>query len=607
MSIPVLIQVYDEMRRLAIAGSAVAAGDFRLKKLVPPLEKSGEKAPVFAKVAQAVQAVVDSTEKTASTALLDLATLVNAILYTQGETGIAGDLKPIESIDLGAQATQASARVLKPLMEALDSTGSGRMELVRDAFERGTFKDLRLLKPALKAIDDPYAEIGEFIADKVLPLYGKAILGELRATIDVKGRGGHVHRLQLIRRLDPDGSRDLVQQALNDGSKEMRVAAVECLGTTGEDVAYLLEQSRAKAKDVRAAALRALAGAGASAPNVLDALKKAIAGPDLELIVHRVKECTLPEIQDYALEQAEAQSADLLKLKDKKQQGPAIIRLQQLVTCLEGRTDAKAEAFLLKCFDHAAAFEAIKSEPAGADLNELVAHVLARGTPKMRQRLVTAHKTLTGGMLPPAIHAARATLTPAAFYDEFSPLLKGLADKRTKKNSAEHDRAAALLEALSSNDGASPFFYRHWLGYTRYADPRQCDASLPPLDPRWLDAAVDAASVDLVCQLARPGHAAANKFLSQQLAELKEPHEGHEVLRTMIRINHPEAVDALINALKKQAKETSYYYMSYWYSRMIPELPKSALPKIEDLLPTLPDKMVDQLMDSIMALKNKTE
>src|SRR5688572_14472602 len=107
MSIPVLIEVYDEMRRLAIAGSAVAAGDFRLKKLVPPLQKSGEKAPVFGKVAQAIQAVVDSNDKTASTALLELATLVNAILYTQGETGFAGELKPLETTDLGGQATQA--------------------------------------------------------------------------------------------------------------------------------------------------------------------------------------------------------------------------------------------------------------------------------------------------------------------------------------------------------------------------------------------------------------------------------------------------------------------------------------------------------------------
>jgi hypothetical protein len=125
MSIPVLVQVYEETRRLAIAGSAVAAGDFRLKKLVAPLEKSGEKAPVFAKVAQTAQALVDSNEQTASAALLDLTTLVNAILYTQGETGIAGDFKPLETTDLGAQATQVSARVLKPLLEALPSSAAG--------------------------------------------------------------------------------------------------------------------------------------------------------------------------------------------------------------------------------------------------------------------------------------------------------------------------------------------------------------------------------------------------------------------------------------------------------------------------------------------------
>src|SRR5687768_209964 len=191
MSIPVLTQVYDEVRRLAIAGSAVAPGDFRLKKLIEPLQKSGEKAPVFAKVAQAVQAVVESNEKTAANALLELTTLVNAILYTQGETGIQGELKPLETTDLGGQATQASARVLKPLLEALTSTGSGRVGLIRDAHQRGTFRDLRLVKPALKGLDDPYGEIAQFIAEEVLPGYGKAILPELRSTFDVKGRGGH--------------------------------------------------------------------------------------------------------------------------------------------------------------------------------------------------------------------------------------------------------------------------------------------------------------------------------------------------------------------------------------------------------------------------------
>lgn len=604
MSIPVLIQVYDEMRRLAIAGSAVAAGDFRLKKLVEPLAKSSEKAPVFAKVAQAVQAVVDSNEKTASFALLELATLVNAILYTQGETGMAGELKPLETTDLGAQATQASARVLKPLMEALSSTGSGRMELIRDAHERAAFKDLRLVKPALNAIDDPYPEIGDFITEHVLPLYGKAIVPELRAKLDIKGRGGHVNRLQLLHRLDPPGSRDLVQLALSDGSKEMKVTAIECLGTTDDDLVYLLDQSKGKAKDVRAAALRALAAANAATAEVVATLKKAIAGEDLELFIDRVKESTLPQIKDYVLEQAESYFKEVLGCKDKKLQGRAVNHLQQLIACLEERTDPQAEAFLLKCFDNASAFAAIKSEPSGSDLNEQVAQILSHGTVKMQQRLVADHKRLTGGMLSPAIYAARATLAPADFFKEFSPLLKPLADKRTKKNSEEHNRATALQVALYSNH--DHYFYRRWGTYAaRYA--RRAKPAVKELDPRWLDAAVEAQCVPLVCQLARAGHAGANQFLSEQLKAHKQPHEAHDVLQTMVRIAHPGAADAIIDGLKRGAKETYFGYYGYWYGRMIADLPKSTLPRFEELLPTLPDKMVDRLMDSILALKNKSE
>jgi hypothetical protein len=603
MSIPVLVQVYDETRRLAIAGSVVAPGDFRLKKLVAPLEKSGEKAPVFAKVAQAVQAVVDSNDKTASAALLELTTLVNAILYTQGATGIAGELKPLETRDLG-QTTQAGARTLKPLLEALSSTGSGRMELVRDAFDRGTFKDFRLIKPALGAIDDPYPEIRDFICERVLPLYGKAILPELRAKLDVKARGGgHLYRLKLMHRLDPEGSRDVIQQALNEGSKEMRVVAVGCLGTSDDDLVYLLEQTRSKAKDVGAAALGALLKVGAKSAEVVAALKKAIAGADLQLIVGRVKECSLPEIRSYTLEQAEQQFAEVLKLKDKKLQGPAVDRLKQLVSSLDERSDPKAEAFLLMCFEHAEALSTIKSEPSGADLNELVAYLLSQGTAKMQRRLAATHKTLAGRMLWSALLAARATMTPAEFYEEFSPLLNGLSEKRTKKNSAEHDRGQALLPALNSDSDGLAYNRRTWMDHRAYEQQHRA-RSLPDLDPRWLDAAVDAGSVGLVCSLARPGHAAANRLLSEQLPQSKNP---QELLRTMVRIQHPEAIDAVIAALKEEAKGKYHFYVGYWYGPMIADLPRSALPRIEELLPTLPDKTIDHLMEHVLALKDKPE
>ena len=84
-----------------------------------------------------------------------------------------------------------------------------------------------------------YGEIGDFVAEKVLPIYGKAILPELRAKLDLKGQSaGHGRRLRLMHDLDPAGTRELVKQALDDGSKEVKVVAIECLGGDPEDLAY---------------------------------------------------------------------------------------------------------------------------------------------------------------------------------------------------------------------------------------------------------------------------------------------------------------------------------------------------------------------------------
>ena len=175
-------------------------------------------------------------------------------------------------------------------------------------------------------------------------------------------------------------------------------------------------------------------------------------------------------------------------------------------------------------------------------------------------------------------------------------MLAGLA----RKKGAEYERAQALTGALASR--------RDWRYHRFFVDHPGDDSNAkdtrPELDPRWLDAAVDAGAVELVCQLARPGHTKTNKFLSAQLEGAK-PNELHQVLETMVRIGHPGAADAIIDSLKAQAKASHYGYYGYWYGRMIADLPRSEAAKFEALMPTLPDKMVDQLIESVLALKNK--
>src|SRR5437763_16352120 len=92
MSLALIEESAKEVRRLAIAGSPLAVGDFRLKKLIAPLEQAGVKVPVFAQVTKALSELVNGPEAESATRLLALSTLLNAILYTQGQTGAAGEL-----------------------------------------------------------------------------------------------------------------------------------------------------------------------------------------------------------------------------------------------------------------------------------------------------------------------------------------------------------------------------------------------------------------------------------------------------------------------------------------------------------------------------------
>ena len=601
MSIPVLTQVYDEVRRLSIAGSALASGDFRLKKLVAPLEQAGQKSPVFAKVAQAVQKVVESNDATSSESLLELSTLVNAILYTQGQTGIDGKLEPIETVDFGLQTTQTPARVLKPLLEALTSVGSGRLEVIKDAFERGAFLDLRLIKPALLALDDPHSEIADFVSDRVLPLYGKSILPELQAKLDLKGRSGHVRRLAFILRLDPEGSRELIKQALEEGSKEIKIQAIECLGESPEDLICLLDQLKSKSKDIRAAALRGLAKSDSQ--DAIAALRSALTGDDIELAVSPIRRSRSPLVRDVVLELAANERDGLFgrKQKETKEFSKQIKRFLLLLECLRDRDDMRTETFVMDCFEQRDALTAIKGDVSGKDIQQQLVSIMASGSKRSQETIAASHMSFSDQQFIDVFAAARRVWSPKKVYEEFSPYLKFESGKKTKKGDAAAAKQAAIVESLSGSLRQSYSHVTH--------EQLPVENFSEPLDPRWLDMAVELKNLELVQFLARSDHSAANAFLSDAFeATLKKSRTGYEfadLLTTMIHVGHPGATDSLIAAINTCVKFASTFGLK-WLGHTIPKLPKDAVPKLEALLPTLPKDAIDLLHDYVTQLKNKS-
>ncbi len=613
MSIAALNQVYDEMRRLAIAGSNLASDDFRLKKLLPPLEQAGAKTPVFAKVAQAIQRVVDPANKAPSEALVELSTLVTAILYTQGETGVKGTMRDIATQDFQLPTTTTSARVIKPLIEALTTTGSGRLEIIRDAHERGAFKDLRLVKLAVGALDDVYAEIADFVADHVLPTFGRAIYQDLHDGLDLKGKGSHVRRLRLMHQLDAETTRPLVEQALECGSAEMKVAALGCLKGSKDHLSYLLEQTAARSKEVRRAAFDGIGEV--SDASVVEALTKALSSADIDLVVGPVSRNRSPKLLTFLLDDGQRQLDELFATKAKAKLKTQLSRFHAFLECFETRADKKSAAFLLQVFERRDELGKLTGSVSGQDIVQRVATLLVANNSKAGQKLlVQGHSTSDPQLLAVAMLAAIRTTTPKAVFKEFSPYYATAVSKKRGRDSTREKREVirgvvhTIAQSYKRHYVSMPGSFgllRHeidvgdWLG----------DAKL---DPGWLDVAVQQKDLETVLMLARPRHKAAMDFLKSTIdASLAKKtvdldYEFSMVLDTMNRINHPATVDSYMTALEKVGKSKgNRYYYAYWLVRLIPDLPKSAAAEIEALLPSLHEKVIDEVIPYLEQLKAK--
>ena len=226
-----LYELQQELNRLFIAGSKFAKNDPRLQKHIPILKKLGEKAPVFNKLAQDVEELLQLDAQQSAEKLLSLSTLLYSVLYTQGTTteeGVAvADQVP--NVALADVNTQYSYLQLKPVLQALTQSNSGRLEIVKDAYERGIFKDSRTFGYLSFALADKYSELADYIMEVVIPASGKAMLPFLVADFKLEDKVENVRRLRLLYKL---GYAE-VDALTGDKNKTVRGAAYKALAKIG--------------------------------------------------------------------------------------------------------------------------------------------------------------------------------------------------------------------------------------------------------------------------------------------------------------------------------------------------------------------------------------
>lgn len=270
MGLEILNELYREVRRLAVAGAPLARDDFRLRRLLPRLQKAGEDLPVLARLAALTDELVAAPAGETPRRLLELANLLHAVLYTQGETARPGEMAPLRLTPPPRRGGPVSYRKLRPVIEALTGQGSNRLETIRQAEAEGLFADYRLLLPALAALGDSYQELAEAVF-AILRGLGPGILPAVRESLDLRGGRGDARKLELISALLGRGGREIYLAALDDGSLPVKIAAVRALKDVPEEKPLLEQLARDRRKEIReaaATALRELAPLGRAARSI---------------------------------------------------------------------------------------------------------------------------------------------------------------------------------------------------------------------------------------------------------------------------------------------------------------------------------------------------
>ena len=261
-----LYELQQELNRLFIAGSKFAKNDPRLQKHIPILKKLGEKAPVFNKLAQDVEELLQLDAQQSAEKLLSLSTLLYSVLYTQGTTteeGVAvADQVP--NVALADVNTQYSYLQLKPVLQALTQSNSGRLETVKDAYERGIFKDSRTFGYLSFALADKYSELADYIMEVVIPASGKAMLPFLVADFKLEDKVENVRRLRLLYKLGYAEVDGLIDKIFAESLPNLQAEAIAILSDKKDEKTedFIITLTGDKNKTVRGAAYKALAKIG---------------------------------------------------------------------------------------------------------------------------------------------------------------------------------------------------------------------------------------------------------------------------------------------------------------------------------------------------------
>ncbi len=614
MSIPLLYETRNEVRRLFIAGCELAAGDFRLNKLLPQLAKAGESIPVFGRVAEVLEQVLNAGGDRCSEKMLELANIINAVLYTQGQTSADGAPEDLEPAGLKASANIPYRR-LQPVIEALTGQGSGRLEIIREAFADGAFGDIRLVYPLIAALDDSYPEIAD-MASTILESYGPALVKVLKKSLLPDGGKGHGRRIGLISKLAGSREKEFYLEVAGKGSSEARAAAIRALKDVPECEELLLELSHDRKKENREASLFALAHLGSEA--AVKRLFDVFNSKDRSSAVYPVKICRARKIALLLVEEGEKLLEAILKsekgfsLFAKKVEPPAKEEVEGfavILHCMEGKKEDEVFAFLVKCLSHTKHLHQFKIQAAGygsqVSFAEIAAeNILGIGSGEALSFLDSVRGKYDDVLAPYSFEAALRSRDAEYVFDNYARYVK------TGRKSEEGGKILELMGLYI--DFEKQYRLVDIFTPVRYIKKIDEDAKDKiRWDLRWLKVLAEVEESGLVCRLASPKAGWCADYMVRSLESLDGQHTNimKDIIRGLLQVGYPDMMSIVSKAVEKFHKNSNYYsgYFFNDFAKALFFLPKECAKGMEALAIKQDNASAAKLYEVAQYLKNKEQ
>ncbi len=259
MDITPLYELRNRLRTAMIAGTNLLSDDFRLKRAVEAVQPLEKAAPVFAKIGELGRSLIAPEQTDKVDALLQVITLLDAVLCTQGMVGISGEIEEINENHLGTAVTNAPYSVVKTLLDALTSSGSGHYSYVLDTHQLHPelFADYRIKTAMVQALGAGYVELADRVADW-LKKEGEEILPLLEKDFNPKGKKEMVRRVHVIEAIAGAKANDFYIKQLDGAEKEVRQALIYALRHSPDNLELLMEMTKTEKGNAKKMACFAL-------------------------------------------------------------------------------------------------------------------------------------------------------------------------------------------------------------------------------------------------------------------------------------------------------------------------------------------------------------